>query len=525
VPSSRRAWGLSIALALGVALLPLAGGPRAVGAVDARPDFDGDGTADLAAGAAGEGGGAGGVFVFYGAAASTSGRPQYFTQETPGVGGVGAPGDAFGVALAAGDFDGDGFDDLAIGVPGDDIAGQGDAGAVNVLYGSNVGLTAAGSEWWHQDRVGIAGKPLAGDVFGTALAAGDFDGDGRAELAAGAPGESVGGRRGAGSVTVLRGCSCGLTGSGSTLFTEDAPGLQTDPAADDNFGFALAVGRFGGDGVDDLAIGVPGATVAGHPAAGGVHVLAGSLAGLTGSGSQFWHEGIIGAADGPDDFDFLGWSIGAGDLNRDGVDDLAAGAPGEFGNNAAFAGAVFVVRADGGLLGSASSQIVQQETSGVAGSSGPNQEFGHAVLVAPVRIDGGGSPVDALVVGVPFEHVGTAKEAGLVHVLPSSGSGVTGTNSQTITLATTGVPGTPTTGGWFGITLGAIDTDGDGIAELVVGSPGEDVAGKLAAGALTRFGDAGSKPSATGAVHWTEDTAGISGTPGATDFFASALTA
>ena len=80
------------------------------------------------------------------------------------------------------DFDGDGFEDLAIGVPRDGIhyAGGvvGESGAVNVLYGSGVGPTAEGNQWWYQDLPEVLGGSEWGDGFGTALACGDFDGDG-----------------------------------------------------------------------------------------------------------------------------------------------------------------------------------------------------------------------------------------------------------------------------------------------------------------------------------------------------------
>jgi hypothetical protein len=72
--------------------------------------------------------------------------------------------------LAAGDFDGDGFDDLAIGVPEEDVGGASDAGAVNVLFGSAAGLTAAGSQIWHQDSAGVPGAAENFDRFGNVLA-------------------------------------------------------------------------------------------------------------------------------------------------------------------------------------------------------------------------------------------------------------------------------------------------------------------------------------------------------------------
>jgi hypothetical protein len=90
----------------------------------------------------------------------------------------------------AADFDNDGVADLAIGVPGEAIGGAENeiAGAVNVLYGTGGGLSGTGSQLF--DQVGSAVEQL--DTFGSALAAGDFNRDGFTDLAAGAPGETVG---------------------------------------------------------------------------------------------------------------------------------------------------------------------------------------------------------------------------------------------------------------------------------------------------------------------------------------------
>src|SRR4051812_4533415 len=59
--------------------------------------------------------------------------------------------------MSGSDFDNDGFDDLAIGVPSDDVGGVVDAGQVNVLRGSAGGLTAAGAQLWNQDSPGVPG--------------------------------------------------------------------------------------------------------------------------------------------------------------------------------------------------------------------------------------------------------------------------------------------------------------------------------------------------------------------------------
>ncbi|MDH3959019.1 MAG: integrin alpha, partial [Actinomycetota bacterium] len=82
-----------------------------------------------------------------------------------------------GVAVAAQgaaipfDFDGDGYADLAVGVPGEDLRGKLNAGAVQVLYGSASGPTAH-DQLWHQGRKGVKGAVEAGDFFGSALTSG-----------------------------------------------------------------------------------------------------------------------------------------------------------------------------------------------------------------------------------------------------------------------------------------------------------------------------------------------------------------
>ena len=73
--------------------------------------------------------------------------------------------------LASGDFDSDGFADLAVGVYFEDIGGAINAGAVNGVYGGPDGITATGDQVWDQNDLESTGGAEHGDEIGCALAA------------------------------------------------------------------------------------------------------------------------------------------------------------------------------------------------------------------------------------------------------------------------------------------------------------------------------------------------------------------
>ncbi len=330
----------SVSLALAVMLLlpggaPLAGRAvaslKSVGAVNGSSDFNGDGFPDLAIGVIGDrspvsGKRGGTAHVLFGASgALTLAGNQWWHQDSPGVEDAPLGSDGFGSAFATGDFNGDGFADLAVGVPFEHfVPGGPPMGAVNVLFGTSTGLTGTGSQFWHQDSPGIADSAEKDDRFGGPLAAGDFNGDGFADLAVGVSGEDLDspfGGADAGAVHVLYGSPSGLSAEGSQFWNQDTPGVGDEVEGNEGFGGALATADFNGDGFTDLAVGAPGE----NSVAGVVHVLYGSSAGLTSTGSQIWHQDSDGVKDKDEPGDDFGMAVAGGDFNGDGFADLAIG--------------------------------------------------------------------------------------------------------------------------------------------------------------------------------------------------------
>ena len=257
---------------------------------------------------------AGAVNVLYGSASGlTATGDEIWTQDSTGIEDTAEANDNFGYALKAGDFNRDGRADLAVGVPYESVGALVEAGAVNVLYGAAGGLTSANDELWHQGIAGVEGGAEAGDWFGWRLTAGDFNGDGRADLAVGVPHEDVGAIANAGAVNVLYGAASGLTATGDQIWDQDSSGIQETAEANDEFGRALAAGDFDGDGYADMAVGVPYEDI-GSPAidgAGAVQVLYGSAAGLGSVGDQLWHQDITDVAGGAEDGDNFGYALAA----------------------------------------------------------------------------------------------------------------------------------------------------------------------------------------------------------------------
>jgi FG-GAP repeat len=304
---------------------------------------------------------AGAISVLHGSPTGlTASGGHLFTQ----VGGAVEGGDWFGSALAAGDFNHDGFADLAAGARFEAVGSLPEAGAVSVLYGSAGGLTTAGGRLFTQ----VGGAVEGGDWFGSALAAGDFNHDGFADLAAGAPGETVGGVGVAGAVSVLYGSASGLTSSGGRLFTQVGGTVERD----DLFGWSAGTGDFNHDGYADLTVGAPWETVGSLIQAGALSVLYGSAGGLSTTGGRLFTQ-VGGTVEVGDHF---GSQLAAGDFNTDGFAELAAAAPDEGVGSAPAAGAVSVVPGSAAGLTTSGGRLFTQDSPGVPGIAEEFDSFG-----------------------------------------------------------------------------------------------------------------------------------------------------
>lgn len=381
--------------------------------------------------------------------------------------------DHFARVLATGDFNGDGADDLATGMPHDNgIVGFeiGDCGAVVVRYGVPAGGLATGLASTLLNQVGGGGPDPAeaGDNFGGALAACDFNGDGFDDLAVGIPNEDVGSGQDAGAVQIYYGAAAGL-GSSAQLLTQATAGIPGDPEFQDFFGFSLACGRFNGDAFADLAIGAPGEDFegAGLIRAGTIITLHGAAAGLDPSTSVSINQDTPPITGTAESNDLFGWALTTGNFNSDGHDDLAIGIPGEdgpsFGDGR---GAVAI------LFGNANpfpfgGNLLFTETD-LGGIPEDDDQLGYSLAAG----DFNGDLFTDLAMGAPFEDINATLDAGQVGIL------YFGPNPPPpARWAEHNIHGAAASeaGDLFGFSLAAGDFDRDGRDDLAMGHPNEGV--------------------------------------------------
>lgn len=419
-------------------------------------------------------------------------------------------------AIAVGDLNNDGFGDVVVGAPDADFTPAGgsaraDAGAVYILFGRatfasptvvDTNLTAIS-----QPDVKIFGA-TAGDNAGFAVAAGDVNGDGLADLVLGAPGfdlslpgPPVVDRQNAGVVYILFG---GASFSARTIDLSIANSVNVaviGAQAGDRFGAAFAIGDVNGaTSPRDLLVGAPGSSgpAAARTNGGAAYLLFGG-AGLGNTGTTT--RVIDLAAPGTFSFDRvfgktgsrLGSSVMIGDINAGGANDAVLGAPTanrpDQAGDVAETGAVFALFGGGNLTPTAPAttktfdiNTTQQDVS-IYGASA-NDHLGASVAVGNVNNDG----ATDLIIGAP-EADGPSDlraDAGEAYVI----TGGTNLNPPcpnppqcpterridvsigTVSLTIFGAA----TGDHLGaeVAAGAVNTMGnnDTIADVIVGSPG-----------------------------------------------------
>jgi hypothetical protein len=395
-----------------------------------------------------------------------------------------AAGDNFGAAVALADLTRDGFADVAVGIPGEDVGGVSNAGRVTMARGSSLGLqfgldtsSLFATLPSHLDAAGFGGTRQADGRFGQALASGDFNGDGFADLAVGAPGQD------------------------QVFVTYSSIGPTQVFSGSGEFGAALAAADFNGDGFADLAVGAPerNRTVNGvSVSAGAVSVFYGAAAGLSTSPQLIDQGDLPVAADvGKEEAgDRFGAALAAGDLDG-GAADLAVGVPGEDIAGVTNAGIVHVIPGKAGQQlqkGQAAARDARSLPAPHAGLQ-TSAKLGEVLAIGNFR--GGGLAVRELAVGVPNQNLGAVTDAGLVALFGGrspilAGTDPLGSGVQVITLPDVG--GSNAAGNRFGHALAVGDYSGDGVKDLAAAAPGRASGGSAGAGEVFLiYGSAGTQ--------------------------------
>jgi len=383
-----------------------------------------------------------------------------------------------GKGLTRSDFDGDGIDDVA----------------ATVAAGVVVSYSSAPS----RDYVCPLVERLYCSAFGDALTSGDFNNDGFDDLVIGNPAEDLSDTKPAsGGVWMFPGSPTGLRIEGVQHLTENTGSVPGTAGQSDHFGNALAAGDITGDGLDDLAIGIPGKKVAGRDEAGAVVVLRGSPGGISTTYGQWLDQGMRQVPDAAEAGDGFGLALAIGKVNKDRYADLAIGSPDEdepWTRGKHGSGSVTLMW--GGASGVSLAKATSVNGNTVTGTGWKDGNYtnrlGTVVAVADTDGDGYAEVLTASSTSQINNEI-----CGVVVSFAGRAAGLSVRGMRSLSLATPGVPGNADYGDAFGASISAGDVSGDGIADLLVGVPGEKIgtAGRAGAVVLLR----GSRAGLTGA--------------------------
>ncbi|QOV37583.1 FG-GAP repeat protein [Streptomyces ferrugineus] len=464
-----RAWHTAVALlvcagaAATVALVAGSGGAAA------PYDFNGDGKPDLTVGLPGNTVGgharAGSVIIANGTSTGPASSAVRIDQASPGVSGDPEADDSFGQSVASCDFDSNGYADLAVSVPLEAVGTTEGAGLLSVHYGSSGGIYNSPSEVFTEDTTGYPGSVAKDEILAHSLAAGDVNGDGYCDLAVGQPLDSADGASNAGTVKIMLGTSSGLNAADTVQIDQTTANVPGVPEAEDRFGEQLAVADVNGDGVGDLISATIGEQISGSSDRGSLHILYGPIkSGAPASGGYVDSGNVTGIGE------FAGSALAVGHFNDDGYADVAVGVSDQQVGAKGAAGRLAVLYGGSqGLSATSRVKLFDQSSPGVSG--GPESEDSFASSLAAGDFDGDG--VDDLVIGMRNEAAGSATGSGAAMILFGNATGgITTKGVLWIDQDTAGVPGAVAAADHFGWTVGALDTDGNGRVEPLVGAPG-----------------------------------------------------
>ncbi|MGE0886820.1 MAG: Ig-like domain-containing protein [Blastocatellales bacterium] len=374
-------------------------------------------------------------------------------------------GDALGTSVVTGDLNGDGISDVAVGAPGANGVGF-DNGKVYVFFG-RANLLAALDLAKDKADVEILGE-AGGDRFGSTLAIGDVNGDGKNDLIIGAPRADSKDFPDAGKVYVVFG---NLTGGTDDSITKLAGATIIGSQRSLRFGSSLAVGRIApkNNTASDLIVGAPGFDVAGATAqlndAGAVAVFFGGqdltkTIDLSITPPNYLVTGTIAGGE-------IGTTLAAGDFNGDGLYDFTFGGPLANPNGLIGSGIVYLALGASNLEGV---KNASQASSLMLFGAAEGDNLGSALVMGDLNGDG---KSDLIVSSIGADAQGVSrKDVGGVFVIYG------GTNLQGRPVDLT-IVGAGANDDQFpdalGKTLAVGDFNGDGVVDLAIGAPGSDL--------------------------------------------------